>query len=94
MKSDTPGANVKQTQLRRVMAILNYLAQDRYDISYAVKEVLRRSSCPNDEDLKRTHTLVHQLKRLGAPCWAAARGGKGPSLHLKQMHHFMKTGSL
>ena len=28
----------------------------------------------NDEDLKRTHTLVHQLKRLGAPCWAATHG--------------------
>ena len=38
------------SEIRRVIAILNYIAQDRSDLGYAVKECTRSMSCPT------THT--------------------------------------
>ena len=35
---------------RALTARLNYLGQDRTDIQYAVKELSRKMSCPNEED--------------------------------------------
>ena len=46
------------TMFRAIVARANYLAQDRTDIQFAVKELARRMSKPDEEDWKA-------LKRLG-----------------------------
>ena len=46
------------TLYRAIVARANYLAQDRSDIMFAVKELTRHMSVPTEEDWKR-------LKRLG-----------------------------
>ena len=46
------------TLFRALVARANYLAQDRTDIAFAVKELCRRMSCPREGDWKG-------LKRLG-----------------------------
>ena len=46
------------SQFRSLVARANYLAQDRMDVQYSVKELTRRMSCPDSEDWVA-------LKRLG-----------------------------
>ena len=53
------------TRFRAVAARSNYLAADRPDIQYAVKEVCRRMAKPVDSDWKKLVRLARYLK--GAP---------------------------
>ena len=53
-----PLAGREASQYRSLVARANYLAQDRMDIQYSVKELTRRMSCPDSEDWVA-------LKRLG-----------------------------
>ena len=58
---DDPGeplSTAESSRFRSLVARANYLAQDRVDIQYAVKELTRRMSCPD------THDMI-ALKRLG-----------------------------
>ena len=50
--------NQDASQYRALMARANYLALDRFDIQYAVKEMCGRMSNPSQGDL-------HRLRRLG-----------------------------
>ena len=45
-------------------ALLNYIAQDRPDIQWAVKEVLRKSSNPSQEDEVRLKRVCRYLKGI------------------------------
>ncbi len=58
-------SNREATQYRAISARLNYLAQDRPDLLYAVKEVARRMSTPTHGDW----TLMKRVGRylIGAP---------------------------
>ncbi len=44
---------------------MNYLGQDRTDIQYAVKELSRKMSCPNEDDFGKLKRVARYLK--GAP---------------------------
>ena len=48
---------------RRLVAKLNYIAQDRPDIQYATKEHCRHMADPRQSDLKATKRLARYLKR-------------------------------
>ena len=53
------------TKFRALSARLNYLAQDRPDLQYAVKEVARRMACPTQGDWALMKRVARYL--LGAP---------------------------
>ncbi len=53
------------TKFRALSARLNYLAQDRPDLQYAVKEVARRMACPTQNDWLLMKRVGRYL--LGAP---------------------------
>ena len=53
------------TKYRGLAARANYLAQDRLDIQYAVKEIARRMSSPKDGDMALLKRLGRYL--IGAP---------------------------
>ena len=53
------------TKFRALSARLNYLAQDRPDLQYAVKEVARRMACPTQKDWLLMKRVGRYL--LGAP---------------------------
>ena len=58
--------DAQQARLYRgVAARLNYIAPDRPDISYAVKEAARNMSCPKPSDLRRLRNIGKYL--LGQP---------------------------
>ena len=58
--------DAQQARLYRgVAARLNYIAPDRPDISYAVKEAARNMSCPKPADLRRLRKIGKYL--LGQP---------------------------
>ena len=62
--TEEPMSNEKATKYRRCAAILNYLSQDRCDISFATKEIARSMARPNQSDevkLKRAlrYLLTH-----------------------------------
>ena len=74
----TPGVPLppgEASQYRALAARANYLALDRPDIQYAVKEIARRMSQPTGEDWKLLKRLARYL--VGAPrellkyCWMA-----------------------
>ena len=71
------------TRFRAVAARANYLAADRPDIQYVVKEVCRRMAKPVRSDWQKLVRLARYLK--GAPrlvweyCWQAGRDGIPPS---------------
>ena len=50
---------------KHTAAVLNYVALDRADISYATKEVCSRVSSPTTEDLQKIKWILRYLK--GAP---------------------------
>ena len=52
-------------QYRRWVAVLNYLAQDRLDLSYAVKEAARSMATPHTDDGVRLKRILRYLQ--GAP---------------------------
>ena len=53
------------TLYRAIVARANYLAQDRSDIMFAVKELTRHMSVPTEEDWKRLRRLGRYL--IGTP---------------------------
>ena len=55
-------AGCDETKYRAMAARVNYLSQDRPDIQYAVKEVCRRMSQPDEEDWARIKRLARYLK--------------------------------
>ena len=63
--------NIEELQLadlklyQSLSARLNYLALDRPDIQYSVKELMRKMSCPNTKDMKSLKRVARYL--LGAP---------------------------
>ena len=71
------------TRFRAVAARANYLATDRPDVQYAVKEVCRRMAKPVKSDWHKLVRLARYLK--GAPrlvweyCWQAGSEGIAPS---------------
>ena len=56
---DTPLAVKEATEMRRIIATVNYIAQDRLDIGYAVKECARMMATPT----QRTTRSVKRLAR-------------------------------
>ena len=58
LEEGEPLSRQDSTKFRALVARANYLAQDRVDIQFAVKELTRRMSAPDSEDLVA-------LKRLG-----------------------------
>jgi hypothetical protein len=63
--------NIEELQLadlklyQSLSARLNYLALDRPDIQYSVKELMRKMSCPNTKDMKSLKRVARYL--LGVP---------------------------
>ncbi len=57
--------NGKSTEYRALAARANYLAADRMDIQYAVKEVCKAMSCPTVGDRRKLKRLARYL--LGKP---------------------------
>ena len=55
--------NMKEYQ--SVAARLNYLALDRSDVQFAIKELMRKMSAPNDTDVQKLKRVLRYLK--GAP---------------------------
>merc|ERR1711873_57450 len=51
----------ESTEYRAIVARANYLAQDRSDIQYAVKELCRNMSCPPRGDWKTLKRLSRYL---------------------------------
>ena len=52
----------KTSKFRSDVARLNYLAADRPDVMFAVKELARKMSCPTAKDAERVRRLVRYLK--------------------------------
>ena len=52
----------KASKFRSDVARLNYLAADRPDVMFAVKELARRMACPAVNDAERVRRLVRYLK--------------------------------
>ena len=52
------------TLYRRGVAIVNFLAQDRGDLSYASKELSRRMSSPMASDLPAMKRVARYLGRI------------------------------
>ena len=50
------------TKFRRGAARCNYLSQDRCDLAYATKEVVRRMACPSRGDERRLKRLIRYLR--------------------------------
>ena len=59
---DKPLSDAESTSFRRAAATLNYLAQDRPDISYAVKECARAMSRPTCADGVRLKRVLRYLR--------------------------------
>ena len=58
-EDEDPRLNSEEsTKYRRLVARLNFLAQDRHDIAYATKELARGMANPTEADMER-------LKRMG-----------------------------
>ncbi len=72
-RDDAPMDRENVTQYRGLAARANYLAQDRVDIQFAVKEIARRMAAPVNRDWLLLKRLARYL--LGAPrsithyCW-------------------------
>ena len=47
---------------RRVTAIINYISQDRPDLSYAIKECARKMSSPTSDDLRKLKRILRYLR--------------------------------
>merc|ERR1711966_585805 len=58
-ENDIPLASPQATQFRAIVARANYLAQDRSDIMFAVKELTRHMSKPTEA----SWTLLKRLAR-------------------------------
>ena len=52
------------TTFRRTVAILNYVAQDRPDLGFAVKECARGMAKPNTEDSVRLKRVLRYLRQV------------------------------
>ena len=48
-----------------VGALLNYIAPDRPEMQYAIKEVMRKGSCPSHYDFKRLKRIARHI--IGQP---------------------------
>ena len=65
-EEDDPRLDSEQsTMYRRVEARFNFLAQDRIDIQYATKEVMRAMALPRQSDIEKAKRLGRYL--LGRP---------------------------
>ena len=64
-EGETPLAGRRQTEFRAIAARANYLALDRSDIQYAVKEMCRGMAVPKERDWKKLKILGRYL--VGAP---------------------------
>ena len=63
----TPECEIKlnetdATKYRAIVARLNYLAPDRLDIAYSVKELARAMSSPNNGDWLRLYRIGRYIK--------------------------------
>ena len=58
----TPLEEAEATTFRSVAALINFIAPDRADIQYAVKEFLRAMSEPGELDLARLKRILRDLK--------------------------------
>ena len=90
---DEPLGQTGARLYRGVAARLNYIAPDRPDIAYAVKEATRRIGVPHDSDLRRLRKIGKQFsgrprlvslckwqdmpERVAPPRTAAGRGAPG-----------------
>ena len=50
-------------KMRRIIAILNYISQDRADIGYATKECARMMSKPTKRTVRAIHRVARYLKK-------------------------------
>jgi hypothetical protein len=66
---EIPLSGADATLYRRGVAIINFLAQDRGDLSYASKELSRRMSSPTSSDLPALKRVVRYLR--AHPTWIA-----------------------
>jgi len=57
-------SNEEATNFRRAVARLNYVTQDRPDISFATKELARVMSCPKADDVIRLKRTLRYLRRF------------------------------
>ena len=55
----------EKTQMRKVIALANYLSQDRPSLGFAVKEMARTMACPNGTTSKQVKRLARFIQ--GAP---------------------------
>ena len=59
---DVPLAVKESTEMRRIIATVNYIAQDRLDIGYAVKECARMMATPTQRTIRSVKRLARYLK--------------------------------
>lgn len=60
--SDQPLTGRDEHKIRRLIAVSNYLSQDRADIGFAVKEAARQMSRPTDLTSRMVYRLARYLK--------------------------------
>ncbi|MCG7754977.1 hypothetical protein, partial [Flavihumibacter cheonanensis] len=53
----------ESTAYRRTTAIINYIAQDRPDLNYAIKECSRGMSAPTKGDLRKLKRVLRYLRQ-------------------------------
>ena len=51
-----------QNQMRRLVSFLNFISQDRADISFAVKELARNMAAPTEATVRAMKRMLHYLK--------------------------------
>ena len=65
--------NLNDSQFRMLAARCNYLAQDRPDIQYAVKEVCRKMASPDEAAWGQLKRVARYLKGEGRVCYEYSR---------------------
>ena len=61
-EDDQPVSAEKQKMLRRVIAVLNYMSQDRADLGFSVKECARTMSAPTVATEKAVKRISRYLR--------------------------------
>ena len=68
-------SNTEKTKMRKIIALANYLSQDRPSLGFAVKEMARTMSSPSEATSRQVKRLGRflqgQPREMHLMCWQA-----------------------